>query len=71
MASTMAASSSSTRATGMPDWMTAAAVSTAPAMEAKEQTAAETASGTRCSRSVTSVITPSVPSEPTKRRVRS
>ena len=70
-ASTIASSSSSTRATGMPDWMTAAAVSTAPFMLANEQTAADVASGTRCRRRVISVITPSVPSEPTKRRVRS
>jgi hypothetical protein len=46
-ASTIASSSSSMRATGMPAWMIAAAVSTAPAMLANEQTAAEVASGTR------------------------
>ena len=38
---------------------------------AKGHTAAEIASGMPCSRSRISVITPSVPSEPTNRRVRS
>jgi hypothetical protein len=37
----------------------------------KEQVALEIASGMPCSRTVTSVMTPSVPSEPTNRRVRS
>jgi hypothetical protein len=46
-------------------------VLTAPSIVANGHTAADTASGKPCSRSVTSVITPSVPSEPTKSRVRS
>jgi hypothetical protein len=46
-------------------------VSTAPLIESNEQTAAETASGMGCSRSVTSVMTPSVPSDPTNNRVKS
>ena len=46
-------------------------VSTAPRIESNAQTAAETASGTGWSLSVTSVMTPSVPSDPTKSRVRS
>ena len=44
---------------------------TAPPMSLNEHTAADIASGTAYSRTVTSVMTPSVPSEPTKRRVRS
>ena len=59
------------RATGMPDWMVGITVSTASSRVSKLQTAAEIASGTPCSRSVTSVMTPSVPSEPTNSRVRS
>ena len=39
------ASSSSTRATGMPYWMMPMTVSTAPSMVSKVQTAAEIASG--------------------------
>ena len=64
-------SSSSMRATGMPDWMVAITVSTAPARSRNGQTAADTASGMPCSRSCSSVMMPSVPSEPTKSRVRS
>ena len=59
------------RATGMPSWIVAITVSTAPRIESNEQTAAAIASGSGCSRTVTSVMTPSVPSEPTKSRVRS
>ena len=49
-------------------WMT---VSTAPASDSNEHTAAEMASGIPYRRSRISVITPSVPSEPTNSRVRS
>ncbi len=59
------------RATGTPIWMVRITVSTASLSVAKEHTAAEIASGMPYRRSVTSVITPSVPSEPTNRRVRS
>ena len=59
------------RATGTPAWIDSIAVSTAPAKVGKGQTAAEIASGIGCSRSVTSVIMPSVPSAPTNSRVRS
>ena len=46
-------------------------VRTAASMLGNEQIAAEIASGIGYRRSVTSVITPSVPSLPTNRRVRS
>jgi hypothetical protein len=61
----------SLRAIGTPSWIAAITVSTADARSGKLATAAEIASGTGYRRTVTSVITPSVPSEPTKRRVRS
>ncbi len=64
-------SSSSQRAIGTPtcvSWMVAL---TAPAMSLKWQIAALTASGSGYSFSVTSVITPSVPSLPTNSRVKS
>ena len=64
-------SANSIRATGTPDWMIAMQVSTASSTLGKAQTAAETASGMPERRSVTSTITPSVPSDPTKSRVRS
>jgi hypothetical protein len=51
--------------------MVAITVATAPSIDEKAQTAADTASGTGCRRTVTSVMTPSVPSAPTNRRVRS
>ena len=51
--------------------MTSIVVSTAAATLGKWQIAAEIASGNGYSFSVTSVITPSVPSLPTNRRVRS
>ena len=70
-ASIWTSSRSSIRATGMPSWIVAMTVSTAPSIESNAQTAADTASGIGCSRTVTSVITPSVPSAPTNRRVRS
>ena len=55
----------------MPSWIDWTTVSTAPSIVSKLQTAAEIASGMACSRSVTSVMMPSVPSEPTNSRVRS
>ena len=67
----MTSSSNSIRATGIPSWMVVMTVCTAPASESNEQIAAETASGSPYTRSVISVITPSVPSDPTNRRVRS
>ena len=51
--------------------MVAMTVSHAPLIDSNEPTAADTASGNGCSRTVTSVMMPSVPSEPTNRRVRS
>ncbi len=59
------------RATGMPLCMVATTASTAPRMVAKVHTAEAIVSGTGCSRTVTSVITPSVPSAPTKSFVKS
>ena len=59
------------RATGIPSWIVVITVRTAPSIVSNGQTAADTASGKPCSRTVTSVITPSVPSDPTKSRVRS
>ena len=67
----MTSSSNSMRATGIADWITEIAVSTASCRVSKLQTAAEIACGTGCTFNVTSVMTPSVPSEPTKRRVMS
>ena len=51
--------------------MVSITVSIASASPSKQQTAADIASGTGYRRTVTSVITPSVPSEPTNSRVRS
>jgi hypothetical protein len=65
------ASSSSQRAIGTPIWIVSMVVCTAASMLGKKHTAALTASGSGYSRNVTSVITPSVPSLPTNRRVRS
>ena len=59
------------RATGIRDWMVRITVLTASATVGKAQTAAEIASGMPYSLSVISVMTPSVPSEPTNSRVRS
>ena len=61
----------SQRAIGMPACSVWITVSTAPSMFAKEQVAADIASGTAYRRTVTSVMMPSVPSAPTNRRVRS
>ena len=65
------ASSSSQRAIGTPDWTMAIAVPTASWVVGNEHTAAEIASGIGRSRSVSSVMIPSVPSDPMKRWVRS
>jgi hypothetical protein len=51
--------------------MVAITVSQAASTDGNEQVAADTASGTPCSFSVSSVMIPSVPSEPTISRVRS
>ena len=59
------------RATGMPNWIVWITARTAASIESNAQTAADTASGCPKRRTVTSVMTPSVPSDPTKRRVRS
>ena len=61
----------STRAIGMPIWITSIVVRTAASMLGKEQIAAEMASGSGYSLTVTSVMTPNVPSLPTIKRVRS
>ncbi len=61
----------STRAIGTPVWIVSITLRTASPIEGKVQIAADTASGSGCRRSVIEVITPSVPSEPTSRRVRS
>ena len=65
------AHSSSLRAIGMPDCSVWITVSAAPFTVSKAHTAADIAACTGCSFTVTSVMMPSVPSEPTKRRVRS
>ena len=70
-ARTACVSSNSQRAIGMPIWMIWIVVRTAASMLGKVQVAAEIASGSGYSRSVISVITPSVPSLPTISRVRS
>ena len=59
------------RAIGTPDWIVWITAFTAPSMSEKEQTAARSSSGMPWSRTVNSVMMPSVPSEPTKSRVRS
>jgi hypothetical protein len=59
------------RATGMPDWMVAIAALQAASTEGNGHVPPEIASGMPCSFTVTSVMTPRVPSEPTNRRVRS
>ena len=59
------------RATGMPVWIVAITASQAARTVGNGQTPAEIASGMPWSLSVISVTMPSVPSEPTKRRVRS
>ena len=56
---------------GTPIWMIWIVVRTAASIDGKVQVAADIASGSGNTLSVISVITPSVPSLPTKRRVRS
>ena len=70
-ASIWTSSSSSILATGTPDWIVVITVSTACSMLGNAHTADEIASGMPCRRRRISVITQSVPSEPTNRRVRS
>ena len=70
-ARTCSASSNSMRATGMPDWMVGIAALQPASTEGNGQTPPEIASGMPGSFSVNSVMTPSVPSEPTISRVRS
>mmetsp|Transcript_9743 Transcript_9743/g.22986 ORF Transcript_9743/g.22986 Transcript_9743/m.22986 type:complete len:303 (+) Transcript_9743:650-1558(+) len=62
---------SSARARGIPSCTAAHTVSVAPLRSGKGQIAASTSSGWPCSRRATSVITPSVPSDPMKRLVMS
>ena len=57
-------SSNSIRATGIPDWMVRMTVFTASSNDGYWQTADVIDSGMPYSRRWTSVITPSVPSEP-------
>ena len=59
------------RATGMPSWIVVITVRTAFSMLSNWQVAAASASGRPCSRTVNSVMTPSVPSDPTNSFVRS
>ena len=59
------------RATGMPDWIVRMVALHAASTEGNGQMPDEIASGMPASRSVNSVMMPSVPSEPTIRRVRS
>ena len=70
-ARTCTSSSSSIRATGMPDWIVRITASQAAFTVGNGQMPAEMASGMPCSLSVISVMMPSVPSEPTNSRVRS
>ena len=64
-------SRSSMRATGMPDWIVMITASQAALIDGKGQMPPAIASGMPKSFSVSSVMTPSVPSAPTKSRVRS
>ena len=59
------------RATGTPDWIVAMTASQAAFTDGNGQMPAEIASGMPASFRVISVMMPSVPSEPTNRRVRS
>ena len=59
------------RATGMPLWMVMMTALQASSTVLNGQTPPEIASGIPCSFRVSSVMTPSVPSEPTRSRVRS
>ncbi len=70
-ASMVSASRNSMRATGTPDWMVRITLLTASSMVGNEHTADDIASGMPYRRRRISVITASVPSEPTSSRVRS
>ena len=59
------------RAMGMPIWIVVITASTAAPMSGNAHTAADTASGCPRSRSVNSVMSPSVPSDPRKSAVMS
>ena len=59
------------RATGMPDWMVMMVALQQASTDGNGQMPPEIASGMPESLSVSSVMTPSVPSEPTISRVRS
>ena len=59
------------RATGMPIWIVAITASQASSTLGNGQTPPEIACGMPCSLSVSEVMMPSVPSEPTISRVRS
>ncbi|MCY1247272.1 hypothetical protein D9M72_605880 [compost metagenome] len=59
------------RATGMPDWMVRITALQASSIVGNGQTPPEMTSGMPCSLSVIEVMMPSVPSAPTKSRVRS
>mmetsp|Transcript_68634 Transcript_68634/g.138018 ORF Transcript_68634/g.138018 Transcript_68634/m.138018 type:complete len:224 (+) Transcript_68634:421-1092(+) len=70
-AAMVVASRSSHLARGMPTWSIAAAALAAPSTESNRTTAAVTAEGRGCNFTWISVMTPSVPSDPTSRRVKS
>ena len=59
------------RATGMPDWIVRMVALHAASTEGNGHTPPAIASGMPCSRSVSEVMMPSVPSDPTMSRVRS
>jgi hypothetical protein len=59
------------RATGMPLWIVMMVALQQASTEGKGQVPPEIASGIPCNFNVSSVMTPSVPSEPTISRVRS
>ncbi len=71
MARMLAQSRSSHRAIGTPCWIVSITQVTASRTLGNWQVAADTDSGWGCRRRVSSVTMPSVPSEPTKSRVRS
>jgi hypothetical protein len=71
IARTCSASSNSMRAMGMPDWMVAMAVLQQASTDGNGQVPPEIASGMPDSFSVSWVMMPSVPSDPTISRVRS
>jgi len=61
----------SQRAIGIPAWIVSMTVLVQPSTDSNAHTAADIASCTGYRRTVTSVMMPSVPSEPTNSRVRS